>query len=127
MGVDNSTKLIFGMVLSEEQISKIEDKISAKLNSNENSDKNSNEIDIWDGEYTIEEFPQVFLGFSSHYYDASSEHCDHFISLIDPYKTKLSIRELQELFELKNIYTKVLEYFGIEYSEPKLISLVHIW
>jgi len=113
MGIDNSTKLIFGLVLSEEDILKIEEKIQDDY--------------LWDGEYMIEEFPQIFLGNSSSYYDCSEEDRPHFISLIDPSNTELTIKEIQGMTDLTSIYSKVLDYFGIKYSEPKLISLVHVW
>lgn len=53
MGYNNDIKTIFGMKLTKEHISKIEEKLN---------DKN-----IWTGEYTIKEFPEVFLGLSRHY------------------------------------------------------------
>jgi hypothetical protein len=123
MGIDNSSKLLFGMILSEEAISNILSKLSEK----------NVEIGMDDlCEYGMEEYPHLFFGYASPCYDA--EENTYYVSFFDTDKTELSLEELSKLLadlstDLSPMpdYRNFLQRFDIKYELPAMYSLPHIW
>jgi hypothetical protein len=130
MGIDNNSRLFFGYILSDEDIVKIFSKIS---------NPGFSQDDLYDGfrdgfedkfnDEIKNEFPQLFFGLTSPYYDSPSDEQTYYISLFDSRQTKLTLEELTQLmmWDTNTNYRKFFDYFGIEFSPPKMYSLPHIW
>lgn len=121
MGIDNTSKLLFGMILSEEAVSSIISK----------SSETNVEFTMSDlCEHGIEKYPRLFFGYASPYYDASEEDQVYFVSLFDATKTELTLQELSQLLmDLSSMpdYRNFLQDFDIQYEAPAMYSLPHVW
>lgn len=109
MGIDYDSQLVFGKVFSEEDMKKIVDKVNQ------------------DGEFLYEEhtfdmFPNIIF---EHAYPYPYGNPVYFITLVGP---NVTLEQLTNALANKHDeYKRFLEYFEIDYTEPIITSLPHIW
>ena len=110
MGIDNDSKLVFGIILTAEQVEHI------------SSIAQEDEYDEW---FCIppQEFDDLFFGYASPWYDCGSENYVYFVSITEPENCELSIAELDNW----NSYLLFLKFADIEPIPPRIYSLPHIW
>ena len=116
MGIDYNAKLVFGIFLTVEQKTQI---------------SNKHGEDMWVGEDSsaYDDYPDLFFDSASPYFDAPECDRDYFISIIEPRKTSYTCEELTDFMSIwKNTtFAKCLLDFGIDFAEPKLYAVPHIW
>lgn len=112
MGIDNTAKLIFGIEIDYESLERIM--------------KTFDKDDFDDFQCLFYDKYNVYFLRASPYYDSPLEDNTFFISMIDSEESLLSdLIKISE--EKKEHYTNCLEKLGIEYKEPKLLAVPHIW
>ncbi len=127
MGIDNSSRLIFGLILTYEQFLKIVKSFSKELDEDiqEFYEKN---LSIYSREnFFSQKYKGLYLGVSSPYYDIELEYQTFYIS-IGKVREKISIEEVKNLLDthIDTDYQLFLFENGIPYQEPEFISLPHI-
>ena len=116
MGIDNDSKLIFGITFMEDEMN---EKLRDVFYNEENIEEDNDRYKVGD----------LFFGYASPYFDSDVSDRIYFVSISEPSDTTLSIEQITNLLSnWKNTsYFKFLEYCEIEKREPMLISLPHIW
>lgn len=129
MGVDNESKLIFGMVLSSENADKIVSKIAETNVEFTRDDLRAYATGDYEGNSPFNAFPNIFWGYTCPYFD-----CDVGDTLLHitfcSRETQVSLDELQQLMnDMPAIllqYQEFLRFHNIDYAPPVLVSLPHI-
>jgi hypothetical protein len=144
MGINNDTKLIFGIQIDYETMMKImksffDDPINQEM-------FESQQIDLYEepGEFFYrffeqyklfeEKYKNLFLITASPYYDTGFEDLTYYIAIKvkkDPSFTSLTIKEVKEWLESwekdSDTYIQCLKDFDIEFEEPEFLSVSNIW
>ncbi len=129
MGIGNSSRLIFGFILTYEQFLKIVKSFAKEelddVDIQEFYEKN---LSIYSRENLFsEKYKGLYLGISSPYYDIELEYQTFYIS-IGKVRGKMNIVEVKNLLDthIDTDYQLFLFENEIPYKEPEFISLPHI-
>lgn len=121
MGVDNDVKNVFGILLYCDDFKKISKVVG-------------NDVDlmdmVWDEQYDTfnEKYPQLYLGYASPYYDSGYDEYTFYIG-IGKEQRSYSLNDLKKLITTweNSGYRECLKEMGIDFEEPEIIALPHIY
>lgn len=120
MGVDNDSKTVFGIELSYDEF--------------KNLSKILGDIDlidmIWNDDYEKfnQKYPKLYLGYASPVYDGDYDIYGYYIG-IGQEQRDYSLNDLKELLLNweESGYRECLEELGIDFEEPRIFSLPHVY
>ena len=125
MGIDNSSHIIFGMMLGYEEFLKI---LKSFMKEEEEDDDFQNfyyEHIESEGRFS-EKYPGLMLGMSSPYFDSDFERRTFYLSLAEAEEFEIGkCLSLIGSHRQSTLKTCVDDY-GLEYEDPKFISIVNI-
>jgi hypothetical protein len=112
MGIDIDSVIVFGIGLDYQEA----------------NDINGDGIDLWDDDKLKEKYPFLSFGYASPWYDSDVTDYIYYIG-IGKIKTDYSVKDLTELMSnwKSSGYIECLEELGIEFREPELFSVAHVW
>lgn len=126
MGIDNSSYIIFGMLLSYEEFLKI---LKSFMTEEEDDEDFENFYYgyIENGDRFSEKYPGLKLGMSHPYFDSTFDQRVYYLSLTN----RQEEIEITECLHLINTHKQsplklCADDYGLEYADPKFISVVNV-
>jgi hypothetical protein len=123
MGIDNSAKLVFGIIIDKDIFEKIVKKYMPE-------DYGDDAIEYFQSDYLdiTQYYKGIYLGFTSPYYDIGCENWTYYIGIGNKEDESLSIEEITDLIlsYKASDFQKLLSDNNIEDQEPALMAIVHV-
>lgn len=143
MGIDNRTKLIFGIEIDYETVMKIMKSFFSDKKNQELFESNQIDLEEDEAEFFYRFFNEIDLFQEKYeglclvsacpYYDVGFENYTFYISILKcGDSSSLTMNETKTLIEAwKKTYNKIfkqcLEDYEIEYEDPQFLSVSHIY
>ena len=126
MGIDTSSSIIFGMLLSYKEFVKI---LKSFMRTEEEEDEDFQNFYYEkiesEGRFS-EKYPGLILGMAAPFFDSKFDRRTFFISFID--REELEIEKCLSLIQNHKTshFKTCVDDYGLEYSDPKFISIVNV-
>lgn len=117
MGIDNDAALIFGRLLTRDELYLVAEKLG-------------DPDDLFHDDYEAPEFHELYIGSASPWYDADYSDRVGYISLISRHrKGPLTVDEIAKLLTTwkDSKYYELLQFLQIDSRPPQMYALPHIW
>lgn len=126
MGIDTSSSIIFGMLLSYEEFVKI---LKSFMRTEEEEDEDFQNFyyeQIENEGRFSEKYPGLILGMAAPFFDPKFDRRTFFISFIDT--EEVEIEKCLSLIQnhKTSLFKTCVDDYGLEYEDPKFISIVNV-
>ena len=126
MGIDTSSSIIFGMLLSYSEFLKI---LKSFMRNEDEQDEDFQNFyyEKIESEGRFEEkYPGLILGMASPFFDSHFERRTFFISFIEAEEIDIP-KCLSLIYSHKqSLFKTCVDDYGLEYEDPKFISIVNV-
>ena len=126
MGIDNSSSIIFGMLLSYEEFVKILKSFMRTEEEEEQDYQNFYYECIENGDRFSEKYPGLMLGMAAPFFDSDFERRTFYLCLYEG--EELEIERCLSLIQnhKSSLFKTCVDDYGLEYEDPKFISIVNV-
>ena len=126
MGIDTSSSIIFGMLLSYEEFLKI---LKSFMRNEEEEDEDYQNFYYEKIEYEKrfqEKYPGLILGMAAPFFDPDFDRRTFYLSFIEA--EEIDIQKCLSLINShkSSLFKTCVDDYGLEYENPKFISIVNV-